>query len=459
MKKLILILTLLICFSFISFGNAIKDQEAFIEIAEKVMPAVVNINTERTVKQRYIDPFEEFFNDQFFGRRSIPKEYERKTTSLGSGFVISEDGYVITNNHVIDGATKIEITFNTKETYEAEVVGKDKESDIAVLKIKENNIKFKYIELGDSDNIKIGQWAIAIGNPFGLNNTMTLGIVSAKGRKGVGIENYEDFIQTDASINPGNSGGPLVDINGRVIGINTAILSRSGGNIGIGFAIPINMAKVITDSLIKDGKYERGWLGVQIQEVDKRLAEKFGLGKATGALITEVFENSPAQKSGLKRGDIVIEADGKVVENFNSFRNIIANTKPDSKIKLKVLRQGKETIVTAKVEKRSEQNLISQNEELNILGMKLKNLDEESLKKFGYKDIEKGVMIIEVENNSEAHSLGIKAGSIVAEINNVEINNIKDIEKIYNNVKDKEDILFYIISKNSNRYVILSKDK
>eukprot|EP00831_Metopus_contortus_P072584 TRINITY_DN66224_c0_g1_i3.p1 TRINITY_DN66224_c0_g1~~TRINITY_DN66224_c0_g1_i3.p1 ORF type:complete len:268 (+),score=63.44 TRINITY_DN66224_c0_g1_i3:180-983(+) len=201
----------------------------------------------------------------------------------------------------------IEITFNNKEKYPAEVIGTDSDSDIAVLKIKQNNKDFPFLDLGDSDKLKIGQWAIAIGNPYGLNNTMTVGIVSATGRNGMGIENYEDFIQTDASINPGNSGGPLVDINGNVIGINTAILSKTGGNVGIGFAIPVNMVKTITTSLIENGKFERGWLGIQMQDVDNKMAEKFGLIKDYGIIITKIFNESPADKANLQIGDVILE--------------------------------------------------------------------------------------------------------------------------------------------------------
>ena len=248
------------------FGSAREEQDSFIKVAEEVMPAVVNISTEKTITRKYVDPFEELFNDPFFGnnqsqnRRGI--DIKQNASSLGSGFVISADGYVVTNYHVISDADKIEVKFADKETYSAKIVGSDPETDVALLKIEGNKSDFKSIELGDSDNIKIGQWAIAFGNPYGLNNSMTVGIVSAKGRSGMGIETYENFIQTDASINPGNSGGALVDIDGKVIGVNTAILSQSGGNVGIGFAIPVNMVKNIVKNLKDNGKVKRGYLGV-----------------------------------------------------------------------------------------------------------------------------------------------------------------------------------------------------
>ncbi|OQY08164.1 MAG: hypothetical protein B6I28_05045, partial [Fusobacteriia bacterium 4572_132] len=250
--------------SITSFGTVKETQDAFVKVAERVKPAIVNISTTKTIKQRYYDPF-----DSFFGQRSQPRIYERKATALGSGFVVSKEGYILTNNHVIEGADEIEVKFSDGSEYEAEIVGSDKDTDVGVLKIKSKKKNFKFLELGNSEEVKVGYWAIAFGNPYGLASTMTVGIVSAKGRSGMGIENYENFIQTDASINPGNSGGPLVDLDGKVIGINTAILSKSGGNIGIGFAIPIDMVKIIKDSLIKTGKVNRAWLGVSVQPLSK----------------------------------------------------------------------------------------------------------------------------------------------------------------------------------------------
>jgi serine protease Do len=463
MKKMILLFSTFLLLALQSIANPAETQNSFIQVAEKVMPAVVNINTEKTIQQRYVDPFEELFNDPFFGRsfrrKQTPKDYKRKTTSLGSGFVISEDGYIITNNHVIDGADKIEVAFNNKEKYEAKIIGTDPDSDVAVLKIKSDKKTFPYLSLGNSDSIKVGQWAIAIGNPFGLNNTMTAGIISAKGRSGMGIENYEDFIQTDASINPGNSGGPLVDINGDVIGINTAILSKSGGNVGIGFAIPINMAKTITNSIIENGEFERGWLGVQIQDLDHKMAGQFGLDKAKGVLITQIFKDSPASKAGIQIGDVILEVDYQKVSDVFKFKNLIGNKEPNSNIRIKLIRNKKEQILSVKLGKRSESSTIEKNEDINILGMHLKNLDNTLKEKFGYEDIKNGVVILEVDYNSEAYSYGIRPGSVILQVNHKKVNNAKTILDIYNKTKDKEDILFFIASKNSNKYVILNKQQ
>ncbi len=463
MKKLVIV-TMVFILGLISYGSPEEDQEAFVKIAEKVMPAVVNINTEKTIKQsfNYEDPFENLFNDpafrRFFGNppQRGPRQTQRKAKSLGSGFVISEEGYVVTNNHVIDGADKIEVTFENKDTYEAEIVGTDPDSDLAVLKIKATK-KFPFIEMGDSEKIKIGQWAIAIGNPFGLNNTMTVGIVSAKGRSGIGIENYEDFIQTDASINPGNSGGPLVDIRGKVIGVNTAIISKSGGNMGIGFAIPVNMAKRITDSLISTGKVERGWLGVSIQPLTAEMAKQFGLENAEGALIGEVMKDSPAEKAGIKRGDIVLQINENNVKDFNDLRNKIAAIEPNQKAKLTVMRNKKKLEIDVVLGKRTESGIYS-GDEAKIFGMKLKELDGDLREKFSYNKDTKGIIVLEVEYDSLAQESGINPGDVILEINNKEIENLKSFMKEYDSVKKGENILLYVIGKNVSRYVIIRKE-
>lgn len=457
MKKPLIIIYLLI-FSFISMADIRADQDAFIKIAEKVMPAVVNINTERIVKQKYYDPFEEFndplFNE-FFGNRSRPKEMKRKATALGSGFLISEDGYLITNNHVIEGADKIEVVLNDKTKYKARVIGKDPDTDIAVLKIDEDGKTFPYVEFGDSDEIKIGQWSIAIGNPYGLNNTMTVGIVSARGRMGMGLENYEDFIQTDASINPGNSGGPLVDIDGKVVGINTAIFSQSGGNIGIGFAIPINMAKYVKESLISTGKVERGFLGVKIQELDEEMAKKFGLEKATGALVSEVVEGSPAEKSGIKRGDVVLEIDDIKIKTFNELRNKIATIEPGKRVKIVLMRDKKKKDIFVKLDKKEDAEI---NMEKNkYFGMKIAELNDEIRKNFDISPDINGLIVKEIDNDSQAYELGIRPGNIIVEIENKEIKMLEDFVKIYKKMNDGESVMLYIVGKGVSRYVNIVK--
>ena len=374
---------------------------------------------------------------------------------MGSGFVISADGYVVTNYHVISDADKIEVKFADKETYSAKIVGSDPETDVALLKIEGNKSDFKSIELGDSDNIKIGQWAIAFGNPYGLNNSMTVGIVSAKGRSGMGIETYENFIQTDASINPGNSGGALVDIDGKVIGVNTAILSQSGGNVGIGFAIPVNMVKNIVKNLKDNGKVKRGYLGVTLQPIDKAMAEKFGMKKSKGALISDVMKDSPAEKSGLKRGDIILTVDGKEINDVNDTITQISNTLPEKDVKIVVFRDKKEINVSVKLGNRSED--IGKNlEEISIFGMKLKKRDELSKDKTKDSKESVGAVVTEIENGSDAALAGINVGDIITEVDKQEIKKLKEIKDIYDKAKGGEDILFYIEGKNS-RYVVIEK--
>lgn len=457
MKKVLFMFFILSLSLFADIGS---DQEQFIKVAEKVMPSVVNISTEKTVKGRYSDPFQDMFNDPLFGKyfgNQGGREYTQKAASLGSGFVISESGYIMTNYHVVAEAEKIEVKFANKDVYKAKLIGSDPETDIAILKIESKDGKFKPVEFGDSDNLKIGQWAIAIGNPFGLNNTMTVGIVSAKGRTGMGIETYEDFIQTDASINPGNSGGPLVDIEGKLIGINTAILSQSGGNMGIGFAIPVNMAKNIKEMLIKDGKVTRGYLGVMLQQIDKDIAQKFGLKRSSGVLITDVVKDSPAEKAGLKRGDIIIEADNKKINELGELITYISNTAPGKEVEFTISRDGKEMEYKIKLAKRDGDNQKTANE-MQLLGMKVRNLDESLKQKFSFKNEAKGVVVLEVAYGSEAYLKGIRPGDIIIELNKKEVSNVYEMSKIYETIKDGEDVLVFIEGKNS-RYVVLTKVK
>ncbi|BDU51713.1 DegQ family serine endoprotease [Haliovirga abyssi] len=460
MKKVMSFMLVFTILSISSFANVFDDQKAFTEVSKKVMPAVVNISTEKVIKQRYYDPFEDLFNDQFFGRnnqRREPREIKRKQTALGSGFIISEDGYIVTNNHVVDGADKIKVTLNDKSTYSAKLIGTDKDTDIAILKIKSNK-KFKYLTLGNSSKLEVGQWAIAIGNPFGLNNTMTVGIISAKGRSGMGIENYENFIQTDASINPGNSGGPLVDINGNVIGINTAILSKSGGNMGIGFAIPIDMVKPIKNSLIKNGKVERGWLGVSIQPLNDKMAEKFGLKDTKGALIGEVLKGTPAEKAGLKRGDIVLQINGEKVKDYNDLRNKIGAAAPGTKVDLRILRNRKKINIRVKLGKKANNGNGLASEEQELMGMKIKNIDNNVIKQFNLDKNTKGVIVLEVSYDSQAYSYGVRPGDIIVEVNNNTITNVNQIMGKYKKTKKGDGILFYIEGKNASRYIMLEKD-
>ncbi len=330
-------------FCYLAFNtdiNAKSPPESFANLAEKLVPSVVNISTTQTVKaQSNPFPFQfppgSPFEDMF---KEFQKPTERKATSLGSGFIIKKDGTVVTNNHVIANADDIIVRVNNKE-YEAKVIGADPYSDVAVLKIQSSE-SFQVVEFGNSDKARVGDWVVAIGNPFGLGGTVTSGIISARNRD-INLTRYDDFIQTDASINQGNSGGPLFNMAGDVIGINTAIISPSGTNSGIGFAIPANAASIIIDQLIKYGETKRGWLGVRIQQVTKEIANVAGLNEPRGAFIGGVSEDSPAEKGGIKTADIILEFDGQKIKTMRNLPRVVANTKPNKKVTVKIWRDKK----------------------------------------------------------------------------------------------------------------------
>jgi serine protease Do len=326
-------------------------QTSLSAVAQRAMPAVVNIASTRVYQTRdelppsplFQDPFfREFFGDDFFRFFGVPQE--RVERSLGSGVIVTEDGYIITNNHVVSEATQVTVSLADKREFEAKVIGTDPKTDVAILKIDGTDLPL--IHLGNSDAARIGDIVLAIGNPFGIGQTVTMGIISATGRSHVGIADYEDFIQTDAAINPGNSGGALVDIEGNLVGINTAIISRSGGYQGIGFAIPTNIVKGVMDAIVKHGRMIRGWLGVSVQEVTPQIAAEFGLKKPGGALIVEVSPRSPAAKAGLSRGDIIVRYGDEEIEEATTLRNLIADTPINKKVTLTVWREGKTTEVT-----------------------------------------------------------------------------------------------------------------
>ena len=324
----------------------------FAPVAKKVAPSVVNIYTARTVRaspqlaRLFEDPiFRQYFGDAYgYGR--VPRD--RREQSLGSGVIASQDGYILTNNHVVQGADEIKVAFADGRTVlDAKIVGTDPPTDVAVVKVEGQ--KLPVVNLGNSDQLEVGDVVLAVGNPFGVGQTVTMGIVSAKDRSGVGIVDYEDFIQTDASINPGNSGGALVDIDGRLVGINTAILSRTGGNQGIGFAVPVNLARYVMERIVSEGKVRRGYLGVKVQALTPELAKQLNLSGQTGALVGEVTPNSPAEKAGLKPGDVVIEFDGKAVSDSRHLRLMVAEKAPGSKVSVKVLRDGKQQTFTVEL--------------------------------------------------------------------------------------------------------------
>lgn len=325
--------------------NAIETQDAFIKVHQTVQDSIVNISTSKTVENNYTSVFEYFFDMQNNNGSS------NKAYSLGSGFVVSEDGYILTNNHVIDGADDIVVRFSSGKEYNATIVGKSPEVDIALLKINnENGDTFKPLTFADSDDIKVGQWSIAFGNPLGLNDSMTVGVISAVGRASLGIEEIENFIQTDASINQGNSGGPLIDINGKVIGMNTAILSTSGGNVGLGFAIPSNLVSTVMESLRENGSFSRPYIGVEISNITDELAKEYNLDTLNGVFIRNVVNNAPASSAGVKQNDIIIKVDNKNISNARALVAELAAKKIGSTVTLTVLRGGNEVEIPVKLE-------------------------------------------------------------------------------------------------------------
>jgi len=443
--------------------------DGIVAVAKGVKPAVVNITAKRkaTTTRNLLpggpglfpkDPFEEFF-EQF--RRQIPRMPSRpRAQALGSGFVYSSDGYIITNAHVVKDAEEMTVKLSDGRSFQAEVRGVDEKSDLAVLKIAAKGLKT--VKLGSSANLEVGEIVIAIGSPFGFNESVTSGIVSAKGRYGMGIEDYENFIQTDAAINPGNSGGPLLNLDGEVVGINTAIFSRSGAFAGIGFAIPIDMAKNIVQQLIEKGKVTRGWLGVGIQNVTSDLAEQFNIPKHTkGVLVTQVYDDTPAAEAKMKAGDVIIGYDEKKVENVNQLRLAVAGTPPGSKAKIKVLREGKEKTLTVKVAEQTPEALaqaMALDNAPSSIGLMVQNLTPEIAKGLGLKGTT-GVVVTAVEPDSPADKAGIEHGDVIKQIKKDTIRNIDDFKKAVGKIKPGEKVLTLVQSRNVSRFVVVSVPK
>ncbi|ANH78768.1 DegQ family serine endoprotease [Candidatus Chlamydia sanziniae] len=401
------------------------------------------------------NPFD-YFNDEFFNRFfGFPTQKEKpqpKEAIRGTGFIVSSDGYIVTNNHVVEDTGKIHVTLHDGQKYPATVIGLDPKTDLAVIKIKTEGLP--HLSFGNSDNLKVGDWAIAIGNPFGLQATVTVGVISAKGRNQLHIADFEDFIQTDAAINPGNSGGPLLNIDGQVIGVNTAIVSGSGGYIGIGFAIPSLMANRIIDQLIRDGQVTRGFLGVTLQPIDAELAACYKLEKVYGALITDVVKGSPADKAGLKQEDVIIAYNGKEVDSLSTFRNAISLMSPDTRIVLRVVREGKTIEIPVIVSQAPKEDGISA---LQRVGIHVQNLNSESAKKLGIAPDTKGVLIVSVEQGSVAASSGIAPGQLILAVNRQKVFSVEDLNNI---LKDSgnENILLMVSQGDVVRFVALKPE-
>ncbi|SFM73040.1 DegQ family serine endoprotease [Thermodesulforhabdus norvegica] len=434
-------------------SKSASELPSFADLVEKVKHSVVNISTTKVIKdhplQPFLDPdspFRDFFGDEFFKRffGDLPKR-EFKTHSLGSGFIISSDGYILTNNHVIEKADEITIKLDSGREYEAKIVGRDPKTDLALIKVKPDKDFPDPAVLGDSDELRVGDWVIAVGNPFGLGHTVTAGIISAKGRV-IGAGPYDDFLQTDAAINPGNSGGPLFNLKGEVVGINTAIVARGQG---IGFAIPINMAKELLPQL-KEGKIVRGWLGVMIQDLTPELAKSFGLKEPKGALVADVLEGGPADKAGIKRGDIIVEFDGKEIPDARTLSRIVAATAPNSHVDVTVLRDGKKKHVSVIVGTMPEEGATEFEtgdeavEKAQKWGLTVQNLTPEVAERFGWSRDETGVLVTGVEPGSPAWEARVSEGDLIKEVNRRKVHNIRDFKLAISKAKETESLLLLI---------------
>ena len=411
--------------------------KAFSHVANTVKGSVVTIKSTQTVRTDVPDFWQYFFN--------VPDEQVRQ--GLGSGVIVNSDGYIITNNHVVQDADELQVSIG-KDTYDAEIIGRDPESDLAVIKIEGRNLNA--IKLGDSDDLDVGEWVLAIGNPFAavLDQTVTAGIVSAKGRTNLtqGQIPFEDFIQTDAAINPGNSGGALVNMKGELVGINTMIYSSSGGNVGIGFAIPINLAKNVMEQLIDSGKVARGWLGVYIRTLDEDMAEALGLDEPKGALVNEVTANSPAEKAGLEEADVILQVEGKDIEDSGDLMNTIANYAPGTSVDLLVWRDSREKRVTLKLgERPTEDSLVSEEvkDVENLLGLDVDNLTRENMRRFqvDYED-EEGVLVVGVERGSAAAKEGIRPGDLIKSVNRKSVKSVSDFNESIKDIEPNDVVLF-----------------
>ena len=406
-------------------------ERGYANVVKRVLPAVINISSSKVVKSdmrsmRGVDPFfRQFFGDDFSKKFDVPQE--RREKALGSGVIVSPEGYILTNNHVVDGATEVSVTLHDKREFKARVVGTDPRTDIAVLKIEGSN--FPVLALADSSKVEAGDVVLAVGNPFGVGQTVTMGIVSATGRGGLGIEQVEDFIQTDAPINPGNSGGALVDDEGHLIGINTAIVGNSGGSQGIGFAVPINMARHDMDQILKNGKVERAYLGILPQDVTPAIAKAFHTNESKGALVGDVTPNSPASRADLKNGDIILEINGQPIDDANQLRLKIGNLEPNASVKLKVLRDGKTQDVAVQLGEfpsKEERASSGDRSESGLEGVSVSDLTPETAQQLKLPETAKGVVVEEVSPASRAADAGLQSGDVIQEVNHQAVKSVKE---------------------------------
>jgi len=461
-SKISLLIVLAFVFTMAPMASAHEDEvsslqqtsKAFSSVAKKAAPAVVFIKVEKRVETgSMIGPGSPFGNNDPFDFFRDQQPRSPLQMGQGSGFIISDDGYIVTNNHVVGDADLITVKVGDGREFTARRIGGDKKSDVAVIKIDGENLPT--LPLGDSDALEVGEWVIAIGNPFGLAETLTFGIVSAKGRSTVGINDYEDFIQTDAAINPGNSGGPLINLEGEAIGINTAIFSSSGGSVGIGFAIPINMVKNIKDQLVKDGKVTRGQLGIMIGELTKDLADYFGVDSTKGVLVSDILNDSPAEKAGLEAGDIILKINDRDVENTGQLRNTIAMVAPGTKVQLLVYRNGREKTVNVSIGELSDTVANKETTELpKKLGFTVQDLTEDMRQYYGLSSDE-GVVVSAVDSNSRAFMAGVRQGTIILSVNQKKVGSIIEFGEALQTSVETKKVLLLIKEQRYTRFVVL----
>jgi serine protease Do len=429
---------------------------SFADLASRVSPAVVNIRAVSVVRTDFPDQlFGENFPFRGFGT-PLPRQPEQRRQGTGSGFIIRKDGLILTNNHVVENAREITVTLNDKQQYKARILGRDPKTDLAVLKIDPKGT-LPVAVLGNSDSLRVGDWVMAIGNPFGLSNTVTTGIVSAKGRV-IGAGPYDDFIQTDASINPGNSGGPLFNLAGEVVGINTAIFSQSGGNIGIGFAIPVNLVKNLVPELEAKGTVTRGWLGVSVQPMTAELARSFGLEQERGALVADVTADGPAAKAGIQRGDVIVGFDGKKVEHSTALPGLVAAAPVGKTVPVEILRDGKTRTLNVGIGRLNEPSVANApQQERGEWGLALQNVPPDQRYRMGL-PAKDGVLVTAVEPNSPAQQAGVQAGDLVLQVNRKPVSSIEEVKaEIAKTKADKPLLLLLRRSDGSTSFAALSR--
>jgi serine protease Do len=441
---------------------------AFEHVAKAVRPSVVNIRSVKHIQgignlqggtsqlpEQFRDFFGHDFLNRFFERGAPPRGYVQQ--GVGTGVIVSDNGYILTNNHVVDGADEMTVTLSDDRSYNAKVVGTDPKTDLAVIKIATGDLL--PAQLGDSDDIHVGEWVLALGNPFGLTETVTAGIISAKGRANVGIADYEDFIQTDAAINPGNSGGPLVDLDAKVIGITTAIATRSGGYQGIGFAIPSNMAKKIMEDIISGGKVVRGYMGAAIQNLTEDLAKSFNYHGTAGVLIGDVTKDGPAGKAGLKSGDIIIEYDGKHMKDMNQLRNSVAETKPGTEVPIEIVRDGRQETKTVKIGELEAQTMAEAGPESSEnLGFTVETLTRDMAAQLGLESGQEGVVVTSVDPGSMADLAGVRPKDVIVDVGGTPVTDLASFHKAMAKQDLTKGVRMQVVTEGLKRFIFLRED-